>query len=179
MKKQLILLIIGSLLLSCTKEKKMPKENNKNEVTESKTVTKDLVVPINKKTIETEDHNYKYKFSNDSIIKILYLKTGTPNKEYQVPSTLKFKLVLQDKFKLNPDKIYDGVAVLTSPNESFSNKRDKDGGDYFAADYLFNIKDCSLKIRLDIENYEACLLFTTCTDLKVFFKNDSDVLEMQ
>jgi hypothetical protein len=121
--------------------------------------------------IDTANYDYKYIFANDSISRALYIKKGPISKKFQVPEKLEFKLILHNKFGKRPDKRFEGIAVLASSNESFSEKNDINEGDYFAADYVYNIKDCNLKIRLDIEGYLACAVSTTCVDIKEFFKS--------
>ena len=88
---------------------------------------------------------------------------------------MKFKLILQDKSGVRPKKVFEGIAHLTSSEESFSDKDDPDGGDYQAADYLFNVPDCgSLQITLDIEKYDACVVRLDCKNQDYSFWLDKD-----
>ena len=166
------------ILLSCANKEQASNRKNSDTITSSKitlqdTVPKELLVKV-----DTVHYEYKYFFSNDTISQTLYIKKGILSKKYEVPEAVKFKLILSDESGMHSQKSFEGAAVLASANESFSEKNDGEG-DYFAADYKFNLKGCSLKIRLDIDRYAACIISTTCTDWKYFLKSypDYDVLK--
>jgi hypothetical protein len=173
--------IVESIFLtSCTNPEKMPEKKSADTTTEFRASTTDAAT-VKKQIaeIDTANYDYKYIFANDSINRALYIKKGPISKRYQVPEKLKFKLILHDKLGKLPDKRFEGLAVLASSNESFSEKNDINEGDYFAADYVYSIKDCNLKIRLDIEGYMVCAVSTTCIDIKEFFKSypDYDIMK--
>jgi hypothetical protein len=92
------------------------------------------------------------------------------SKKDQVPEKVKFKLILNQKYGAHNKVELEGVAVvMVGPNES---SFDKDiNGVYFAADYDFSLKNCSITIKLDIVDYMACFVSTTCTDMKFFLKS--------
>jgi len=102
--------------------------------------------------------NLNYFFSNDSFCQTLSIRKRSISKEYDIPQKIEFKLTLYDKLKVIPKLTFNGIAVLTSPNESFSDKSKIDEGSYFAADYYFISDEYKIKIRLDIEEYEACIV---------------------
>lgn len=166
------------ILLSCGNQEQIP--GHKYQDTTNKKSLKDSVF-LQKKPIEgdTVNYDYKYSFSNDTITQTLYVKKGTISKKYEVPEIVNFRLILSDKLGTHPEMRFEGVAELISANETFSENNNPDESDYFAADYVFNVKDCKLKIRLDIENYSACVVSTTCINLRHFLKGypDFDVMK--
>lgn len=89
---------------------------------------------------------------------MISIKVLDASKENGVPKELEFNLTLRNKQKSNQEINFNGIAILTSPNESFIDKTEIDGGEYFAADYNFSNADYALKIRLDIEEYKACVI---------------------
>lgn len=178
--KQVISIVVMCILLSCANGEQMPERKNSDTITTGKTSPKDSV-PLKGPVVEADTVNYEYKyfFSNDTISQTLYIMKGVMSKKYQVPEKVEFKLILNDKFGTHPEKRFEGTAVLTSANESFSEKNDINESDYFAADYTFRMKECRLKIRLDIDSYAACIVSTTCIDMKYFLKSypDYDVMK--
>jgi hypothetical protein len=170
-RNQLIGIALMCILIGCRNEKQNSKQNNPdtNITSENSFYTKGVSVES-----DTIKYEYKYFFSNDTISQTLYIKKGAMSKKNEVPEMVNFKIVLNDKSKPQSEKIVSGKALLTSANESFFDKNDIDGGDYFAADYISIIKGCELKIRLDIDKYSACVVSTTCIDMKDFFKNYSE-----
>jgi hypothetical protein len=165
-KNRLFILIALSVLFSCTNGKRDTSKKEANSNAELITPTK---VPIVEKAGRDLSKTKKYDvlsginyfFSNDTLCQTLTIKEKSKNKKFKIPEKLEFKLVLHDKLHKYDNKIFEGVAQLSSPDESFSDNADKDGGDYFAADYDFEATDHKIKIRLDIQSYEACVVLVT------------------
>ncbi|MFL5739129.1 MAG: hypothetical protein ACJ75B_02850 [Flavisolibacter sp.] len=159
------------LLLSCNNGAPKAKGYEaSNKIVDSTTYHNDL---NRDSTLHETEYDYEYKFSNDSISQILFVKKITSSKEY--PEKLKFKLILQDKFGIRPKKVFEGIARLTSSEESFSDKNDPNGGDYDAADYIFKIANCgTLQITMDIVKYDACFVILDCKsqDYNFYFSKD-------
>jgi hypothetical protein len=167
------LIVLVTILLSCNSRSTDTQKGNKNVSIADTTNKLRQNKSHQKELIKDESlYDYKYRFSNDSISQILFIKKMLVKKE--MPQKLKFKLSLQDKKGLHPEKIIEAVAVLISDNESFTDRNDPNGGDYFAADYVYKMSDCgSLKIRLDIQNYDACFLLLNCKSQISFLKEYS------
>ena len=163
-RKSLLILISLIIFFSCnnvtkntTKEVAKPIANNKTSVQ----------VPnaerSNRDSLKTKNYynilaGINYSFTNGSFCQSISLKEISKNEKFKIPEKLTFKITLHDKQgKLN-DKIFKGVAKLFSPEESFSDNSEKDGGDYDAADYHFDTSTYRIIIRIDIENYEACVV---------------------
>ena len=171
-------LVVISVLLSCMNRDNSPKEIidtiSINRVELKALISTDIV----DERVDSSSYDNKYIFSDDTADQVLYVKNGKPDKRYQVPSVLNFKLIIHSKLKNQMDKKLEGIATLTSPNESFSDNGDNDMGDYFAADYIFK-NNCDLKIRIDIEHFAACTISTTCDGLKEFIKSYPDYIIMK
>jgi hypothetical protein len=164
-RNQMFILISFTVLLSCTNVKK---ESPKEEAKSNTKVISPIPTTGNLDHDSTETKKYddvlpsiNYSFSNDTLCQTISIKEINKNGKLEIPEKLKFKLMLHDKQNKYADKVFEGVAKLSSPEESFSDNSDKDGGDYFAADYNFKAADYKIQIRLDIQNYEACVVLVT------------------
>ncbi len=170
-RNQLFILTSLSMLFSCTEVKKdAPKEEAKPKaelVTLAQVPTLEKLAPDSTQTKKNSDilSGITYSFSSDSLCQTINIKEISKSKKFKMPQKLAFKLILHDKLHKYEDKIFEGIAELKSPEESFSDNSEKDGGDYFAADYNLETTDYRVKIRLDIERYEACVVLITAPRL--------------
>ncbi|MBN8838547.1 MAG: hypothetical protein J0I09_14900 [Sphingobacteriia bacterium] len=180
---QVFSMVVICTLLSCTNnEQTLQHKGSDASIITKKMGDSQYALPTKElATVETDTSNYEYKyfFSNDTISQILYIKKGIVSKKYQVPEKVEFKLILTSKFENYIEKRIEGIAILANANETFSEKNNINEGDYFAADYTFSLKECELTIRLDIDNYAACIVSTTCIDMKGFLKSypDYDIMK--
>jgi len=159
-------LISLAVLFSCTnaKREKLKANESKTKVISSPqvfTAEKPNSDSVKSKKHEDAVSSINYAFYNDTLCQTLTIKKISASKRRRMPEKLEFKLLLHDKHHNYDDKIFDGIAQLSSSSESFSDNLDKDGGDYFAADYEFDGADYNIQIRLDIKNYEACVVQIT------------------
>ncbi|WP_428330586.1 hypothetical protein [Mucilaginibacter sp.] len=166
-RNQLFILIVLSVLFSCSNVKR---DTSKKETDSIAKIITPTQTPANEslgndstKTKKYDDAllGINYFFSNDTLCQNLSIKEISKNAKLKIPEKLEFKLLLHDKQHKYDDKIFEGVAQLSSSEESFYNNSDKDGGDYFAADYNLDAADYKMQIRLDIQNYEACVFLVT------------------
>ena len=153
--KQLLFLFSIILLLSCSNVK-----TNSSNLTKVSDISRGNSGErlLNERNRESAD-SLNYYYSNDSLFQVICIRRLNMSKEYEIPEKIEFRLVLRDKLSTYSERKFNGIAVLTSPNESFMDKSKIDEGLYFAADYSFSTKDYDIKIRLDIENYEACVIY--------------------
>lgn len=163
-RNQIFISILLAVLFSCTNGKR---DTTKEEAKSDSVVMSPIRVPIeeNRDHDSSQEKKYDdvlsgihYSFSNDAFCQMAIIKEISKNKRLKIPEKLKFTLTLHDKQHKYDDKIFEGVAELSSPEESFSDNSDKGEGDYFAADYNFEATDYSIQIRLDIQTYEACVI---------------------
>jgi len=150
MKNKLFNIAIIGLLLGCS--------NHSSNKYSSEQIAKPIDT-IEVSTLEVEKSNtYKsYYFSNDSLCQNLIIKKIKWGQKKDIPKSIEFELTLHDNLGCFQDIKFNGVAMLASSNESFLDESDKDVGAYFAADYIFS-SDFKIKIRIDIENYAACVV---------------------
>ena len=162
MKNNLLAVLFMILVLSCNSSKnEASRERSVKDVTTSdsmKQVQEDANVRSFSTTVSKDISELKYFFANDSLCQTLTIKRIAKSKSNEIPKELKFKLTLRDKLNRLGNKEFDGVAKLFSSEESFYDSSDKNGADYFAGDYRFKTKDYEIKIRVDIENYEASVI---------------------
>lgn len=164
---QHFILISLSVLFSCTDVKKNePKDVAKSDtelLAPGQTSTVKEPASDSSKTSKNSDtlSNVNYSFSNDTLCQTVNITEISKNKKLKIPEKLKFILLLHDKQHKFEDKKFEGVAQLSSSEESFSDNSDKDGGDYFAADYNCEAGDFKIQLRLDIQSYEACVVLVT------------------
>lgn len=151
-------------LFSCTNVKK---DTAKEETKSDSPVVVTTKVPATEKPStdsslkekqEDVSSGVNYSFSNDTLCQTISIRQISKNAKDNIPEKLKFTLTLHDKQHKYDDKTFEGIAQLSSSEESFSDNSDKDGGDYFAADYNFKTTDFKIQIRLDIQSYEACVI---------------------
>ncbi|PWA05574.1 hypothetical protein DB895_06200 [Flavobacterium psychrotolerans] len=142
-------------LLGCSKKETVTK---KNAILNSKSVSNTHTLLISQQEKDSIKYDSNYFFANDSVCNKISIKTLNKGEEDGIPKKLGFNLMLRNKKKNNQQINFKGIAVLTSSDESFFDKTENDGGDYFAADYSFSDTNYNLKIRLDIEKYEACVI---------------------
>jgi hypothetical protein len=154
MKRLPLLLIVSILyfLLSCSNGKT---ESQKKTTLTSTLASGQTALLINEQKRDTVKYDFNYFYSNDTICQVIYIKVLNKSKKYDIPEKLKFNLVLKNRLKKSYADI-KGIATLTSPNESFSDDTESDGGAYFAADYNKNNTGYTINIALDIETYKAC-----------------------
>lgn len=167
MKRNQILILTSLVgLFSCTNVKKdIAKEGAKSD----SVVVTPTKIPIMEKPNSDSSREKQndvllginYSFSNDTLCQTISIKGINGTEKNKIPEKLNFTLVLHDKQHKYDDKTFEGIAQLSSSEESFSDISDKDGGDYFAADYNFETKDYKIQIRLDIQSYEACVVSIT------------------
>ncbi|MCH6201542.1 hypothetical protein MMU07_18315 [Aquiflexum sp. LQ15W] len=127
-----------------------------DSVQSSKVLDKKSDIPKNNQEEDKIKFDYSYFFSNDTICQMIQINHLNKNKlNDEIPEKIEFKLVLQNKLKKTTIDI-NGVATLTSQNESFLDETEPDGGAYYAADYNKNNSGYDINISLDIEGYKAC-----------------------
>jgi len=166
-RNQSFILISITVLFSCANVKKeAPKKETDSII---KVVNPTQVSKMENLSLDTSKaktpndilSGIDYSFSNDSLCETISIQEISNNKKLKIPEKLRFTLILRDKQHKYDDKIFEGIARLSSSEESFSDNLDKDGGDYFAADYNFEQTDYKIKIRLDIQSFEACVVLIT------------------
>ncbi len=163
-RNQLIVLIALSMLFSCNNGKKTETNNELKSSSEMKPQVRATEVEKLDSISNTEKKSnvrlsdVSYFFSNDTLCQNITLSEITRNDKFNIPQKLGFKIVLSDKQGKSPDKVFNGIAKLSSSEESFGDSSEADGGDYFAGDYILETADFEVQIRLDIENYEACVI---------------------
>lgn len=163
----LILISIPCLILGCSNQTTEPIKD-KDTITEI-AIGKNIFPKISQDKHNTK-YDYYYSFSTDSVCETLQIKILNRSKKYDgIPQKIAFILVLKNKVK-NITTSINGIAFLTSPNESFLDEKELDSGAYFAADYNRNNTSYSINIKLDIERYEACAI-----SLKSDAKNNLDI----
>jgi len=108
--------------------------------------------------IENQEFKKIYFSSHERMCEELNLFFN--EKENDFPDKINFSLSL-----FSSDTIIDlqiqGSAMLSSSNESFYDLNSPNEGAYFAADYVFSGKDMTIRIRLDIEDFEACVVYVS------------------
>jgi hypothetical protein len=151
---QLLLVSIICFLSSCSNREI---ELQQQKISTSTSLAGGEIISSNsEQKAKTINYDYSYSFSNNAICQILYIKVLNKSKKYDdIPEEIEFKLYLKDKIKNTYLNII-GKATLTSPNESFLDETNPDGGAYFAADFNKNNTEYTINITLDIESYEAC-----------------------
>ena len=166
MKKRNHLIILVSIfaLFSCNN---INKEKQKMSPESSIKIVNPIRDSIAEKSDSNSYNNQKdndtlletsYFFSNDNLCQTLIIEEISKSQKFKIPKEIKYKLVLHDKQQKFEDKIFNGIAQLSSSEESFFDKTEIDGGSYDAADYNFETKQYKLKIRLDIQSFEACVV---------------------
>lgn len=162
MKQVLIILIICFLINCSTKQDVSQKDTELN----SRPIDKTTISSTSKEENDTLKYDFCYFFSEDTISQIISIKLLGISKKDNLPTNLKFNLTLKNKQKPGGNFLLNGIAVLTSSEETFSDQNEIDEGEYFAADYIFNSDDYKIKIRLDIEEYQACVVSIACNGSK-------------
>lgn len=168
MKRNQIFILISLVgLFSCTNVKK---DSAKEETKSDSVAVTSPKIPITEKpgSDSSREKRYiddfsgiNYSFSNDTLCQTISIKGINKNEKNKIPEKIKFTLLLHDRQHKYVNKTFEGIAQLSSSEESFSDSSDKDGGDYFAADYNFEATDYKIQIRLDIQSYEACVVSVT------------------
>ena len=133
-------LSVAALLftLGCTQKKVESQQKINSTISMSKLVNKENSYQINHQETNKVEYDLKYFFSNDSICNEMLIKTLNKSKKYEgIPEKIDFKLILTNKLTNSHVEI-NGIAELTSPNESFLDETEPDAGAYFAADYNKN-----------------------------------------
>ncbi|QEM09119.1 hypothetical protein [Mucilaginibacter rubeus] len=167
-RNQLFILIALFTLFSCNNDVKNGTSKAKAD-SNAKAITPAQAPITEKSDVDTSKikkssdplNGINYSFSNDTLCQTLSVKEMSKDKKLEIPEKLEFKLVLHDKQHKYDDKVFEGVAKLTSSEESFSDNSEKDGGAYDAADYDFEATGYRIQIRLDIQGYEACVTSVT------------------
>jgi hypothetical protein len=160
---RLFILILAYGISSCNNENK---NTSKNKTQTRTPTTTSAQLPLVRKNITDSSANKKddissgidFVFSNDTLCQSLYIKELSVNKEFKIPETIEFKLRLHDKLNKYEDKIFTGTAKLTSSDESFVDSSENDPAAYSAGDYELDKSNYKIQIRLDIQDYEACVI---------------------
>ncbi|MES2457409.1 MAG: hypothetical protein V4594_17770 [Bacteroidota bacterium] len=169
-RNQLIILISLGIAFSCTNVNRKALENETKSdsaviISTQKSILQSKPDSVSNKMTRERLGSMTYYFANDSLCQTLSITNIADNTELDIPQKLKFRLVLHDKLNNYSDRTFEGIASLFSPEESFADSTEEDGGDYFAADYNLTASNYKLKIRLETEGYEACVIKITAGDL--------------
>jgi hypothetical protein len=186
--KQYILLIISLFCIIACKNADNSSERSNANISDTVQKLNDSLIRKDSNKLP-DGYEYAYTFTNSVIAEKLYVKKGPINKKLEVPENLEFKLILQNPNYNASNLTLAGVATLGSPNESFSDKNEPNGGDYFASDYSYRWKDCKLKILIDVAGFAASIVSLQCSDsvnfdkkYKLFFPeeyNSTNVLKRE
>jgi hypothetical protein len=110
--------------------------------------------------LEEVNNSIQYCFSNERINQEIEIHLLSDRNTEKLPKRIQFKLKISSSQKKEKQFEIAGIALLSSDNESFIDESEVDPSDYFAADYLFQGENnCNVRIRIDIDKFEACLVF--------------------